>query len=81
MTSYLDGSTTRSGKYYRTNLEGDRLVYSLVKEVASQIPLATLLSNNPKGKNSPTPLPPPKENMAAHMKFLTFKHVGDEDVD
>ena len=80
MTSDLDRSTTRSGKYYKTNLEGDIVVYTLVREAASKSPPATPLSNQPRGKNSPTP-PPPEDDMAAHMKLSTFKGVGDEYMD
>ena len=69
-----------SAKYFRTNQEGDRFVYSLVREVASQSAPATPLSNQPRGKNSPTP-PPLEGDMAAHMKLPTFKGVGDEDMD
>ena len=70
----------QSGKYYRTNLEGDRLVYSPVREEASQTPPTTPLSNQPRAKNSPTP-PPPEDDMATHMNLSTFKGVGDEDMD
>ena len=81
MTSDLDGSTTRSGKYYWTNQEGDRSVYILVREASAQSPPATPLSNQHRDKNSPTPPPPPEANMAVHMKFPTFKGVGYEDMD
>ena len=80
MTSDLDRITMWSGKYYRANLEGDRFVYSPVREVASQSPLATPHCNQPRGKSSPTP-PPLEDDMDAHMKLPTFKGVGDEDMD
>ena len=80
MTSDLDESTTRSGKYYWINLEGDRSVYNPVSEATAQSPPATPLSNQRRGKNSPTP-PPLEDDMVTHMKFLTFKGVGDEDMD
>ena len=68
-------------KYYRTNLEGDRSVYSLVREAVAQNPPGTPLLNQHRGKNSPAPPPSPEDHMVAHMKFLTFKGVGDEDMD
>ena len=80
MTSDIDGNTTQSGKYYRTNQEVDRSIYSPVREAVLQSPPATPLSNQRRGKNSPTP-PPPEGDVATHMKFPTFKGVGDEDMD
>ena len=80
MTSDLDESTTQSGKYYQTNQEGGRSVYNPVREAAAQIPLATPLLNQRRGKNSPTP-PPPEDDMVAHMKLIAFKVVGDEDME
>ena len=81
MTSDPDKSTTRSGKYYRTNLEGGIFVYIPLREMATQIPPATLSSRPHKGKNSPIPPPPSDSDMAAHLKLPTFKGVGDEDMD
>ena len=81
MTSDLENSTTRSGKYYRTNQEGDRSIYSPVRESSSQSRPTTPLSNQHRGKNSPTPLPPPEDDMAMHMNLPTFNIVGDEDMD
>ena len=70
---------TQSRKYYQTNLEGGRFVYIPVGVVA-QSPPATPLSNQHRGKNSPTPQPP-EDDMATHMKLPTFKSVGDEDME
>ena len=80
MTTDPDRSTTQSNKYYRTNLERGTSVYSPVREVVAQSSLATSLSSQCRGKNSPTP-PPPEDNMVAHMKLPTFEGVGDEDMD
>ena len=53
----------------------------MVREEATQIAPDTPLSNQHRGKNSPTPPPPLEDDMAAHMKFPSFKGVGDEDMD
>ena len=74
MTSDLDGSATRSGKYYRTNLDRGRAAYSPVKELATSPPRAR------GGKNSPI-MSSLDNDMAAHLKLPTFKGVGDEDMD
>ena len=74
MTSDPDGSVTRSGKYYWTNLDGGRAAYSLVKELTTSPPMAR------RGKNSPI-TSSLNSDMAAHMKLPTFKGVGDEDMD
>ena len=84
MTSNQSESTTRSGKYFRTNREGDRSIYNPLRESvvhAGTSPPATPPSSQHKGKNSPTPLPPLEEDMAAHMKLPTFNGIGDEDMD
>ena len=52
----------------------------MVREEAAQISPATPISNQRRGKNSPTP-PPPEDDMVAHMKLPTFKGVGDEDME
>ena len=62
-------STTRSGKYYRTNQEGDKSVYSPVRDSATQKPPTTPPSSHHRGKNSPIPPPPPEDEMASHMKL------------
>ena len=80
MSSDQSEGTTRSGKYYRTNQEGDRSVYSLERDLATHSPTTTPPSNQNKGKNSPVP-PPPEDEMASHMKLPTFKGVGDKDMD
>ena len=81
MTSDLDESSTRSGKYYRTNLDGGRSAYNPFQELAMQDPPATSPPRPRKGKNSPIPLPSLDSDMAAHLKLPTFKGVGDEDMD
>ena len=81
MTSDLDGSTTRSRKYYRTNLDGGRSTYNLLQEPVVQDPPATLLPRTHKGKNSPIPPPSWDDEMVAHLKLPTFKGVGDDDMD
>ena len=81
MTSDPDESTTHSGKYYRTNLEGGKSIYSLLQETAAQSPPATPPSRPHKGKSPPAAPPPPDNDMAAHLKLPTFKGVGDEDMD
>ena len=69
----------RSGKYYRTNQEGDQSVYSLVRNSVVHNSPSTPPLNPHRGKNSPPP--PPEDDMASHMKLPTFKGVGDEDMD
>lgn len=69
----------RSGKYYRTNEEGDRYIYILVRNCSMHSPPSTPLSSPRRGKNSPPT--PPEDDMAIHMKLPTFKGVGDEDMD
>ena len=81
MTSDLDRSATRSGKYYRTNLDGGRSAYNLLQEPTARDPPATQPPRPHKGKNSPIPPPPLNSDMAAHLKLPTFKGVGDEDMD
>ena len=81
MTLDLDGSTTRSGKYYRTNLDGGRSAYNLLQELAAQDPPDTPPSRPQKGKNSPIPPTPLNSDMAAHLKLPTFRGVEDEDMD
>ena len=73
MTSDLDGIATRSGKYYRTKLDGGRAGYSPVKEPATSPPRAR------RGKNSPI-TSSLDSDMVAHLKLPTFKGVGDEDM-
>ena len=80
MSSDQSEGTTWSGKYYRTNQEGDGSVYSLVRDSAVHSPPTTPPSNQHRGKNSPVP-PPPEHEMASHMKLLTFKGIGDKDMD
>ena len=75
MNSDQNEGTTRSGKYYRTNKEGDRATYSPARDFAMFNPP----SNSHRGKNSPPP--PLADNMAAHLKLPTFKGAGDEDMD
>ena len=70
----------RSGKYYRTNQEGDRYVYSPVRNSTAHSPPTTLPSTQLRGKNPPIP-PPLEDEIASHMKLPTFKGVGDEDID
>ena len=67
MISNLNEITMWSSKYYRTNREGDRSVYSSLRGVAAQILLATLPSEPHTGKTSPET--PPKEDMAVHLKL------------
>ena len=74
MTSDIDGSVTRSGKSYRTNLDGGRAAYSPVKKPATSPPRAR------RGKNSPIKSSLDCD-MATHLKLPTFKGVGDEDTD
>ena len=81
MTSDLDGSATRSGKYYWTNLEGGRSAYNLLQELVAQDPLATSPPRLCKGKNSPIPPPSLDSDIAMHLKLPTFKGVGDDDMD
>ena len=80
MRSDQSKGTTRSKKYYRTNKEGDRSIYSLVRDSATHSPPTTPPSTQHRGNNSPIP-PPPEDEMASHMKLPTFKGVGDEDMD
>ena len=79
MISNLEKSTMWSSKYYRTNLEGDRSIYSPLEGIVAQSPPATPYSEPHKGKTLPET--PPEEDMAAHLKLPTFKGAGDEDMD
>ena len=81
MTSDLDGSATRSGKYYQTTLEGGISAYNLLQEPAMQDSLTTSPTQTCKGNNSPILPPTLDSDMAAHLKLPTFKGVGDEDMD
>ena len=81
MTSDLDGSATRSGKYYQTNLDRGRSSYNPLQEPATQYPPVTSPPRPHKGKNSPIPPPPLNSDMVAHLKLPTLKGVGDEDMD
>ena len=81
MTSDLDGSTTCSGKYYQTNLDGGRSTYNPLQEPATQDPPATSPPRPCKGKDVHIPPPSLDSDMAAHLKLPTFKGVGDEDMD
>ena len=81
MTSDLDGSATRSGKYYWTNLDRGRSTYNLLQELAVQDPPVTSPPRPRKGKNSPIPQPSLDSHVVAHLKLPTFKGVGDEDMD
>ena len=74
MTSDPDGSVTCSGNYYRNNLDRGRAAYSPVKEPATS-PLRARKGNNSLITSSVD------SDMAAHLKLLTFKGVGDEDMD
>ena len=68
-----------SGKYYRTNQEGDKSVYSPLKRAAMQSSPVTPTSEPQKNKTSPeTPL---EGDMAVHLKLPTFKGAADEDMD
>jgi len=69
----------RSGKYYRTNQEGDRATYSPIRNFVAFNRPSTPPSSSHRGKNSPPP--PPTDDMVAHLKLPTFKGVGDEDMD
>ena len=80
MSSDQSEGTTGSGKYYKTNKEGDISVYSLVRNSTAHSPPTTPPSTPHRGKNSPVP-PPPEDKMASHMKLPTFKGVGDKDMD
>ena len=75
MTSDLNKSATRKGKYYRTNLDGGRSTYNPLQEPATSPP------RSHKGKNSPIQPPSLDSDMAAHLKLPTFKGLGDEDMD
>ena len=79
MSSDQSKGTTRSGKYYRTNQEGYRSIYSPVRSFVAFDPPSTHPLNPRRGKNSPPP--PPEDDMATHLKLPTFKGVGDEDMD
>ena len=81
MISDPDESMTHSGKYYRTNLEGGRSVYSPLRDTATQSPPTTPSSRPCKGKSLPIAPPLPDSDMSAHLKLPTFKGVGDEDMD
>ena len=74
MTLDPDGSATRSGKYYQTNLDEGRAAYSPFKEPATSPPRAR------RGNNSPI-TSSLDSDMDAHLKIPTFKGVGDEDMD
>ena len=74
MTSDPNGSATRSGKYYRTNLDGGRAAYSPVKELTKSPPRAHKSNNSPVMSSLDS-------DMAAHLKLPTSKGVGDEDMD
>ena len=81
MTSNLDGSANRSGKYYRTNLDEGRSTYNPLSEPTVHDPPAASPPRTCKGKNFHVPPPPLDNDMVVHLKLPTFKGVGDEDMD
>lgn len=66
----------RSGKYYRTNQEGDQSFYSSVTNFAMHNLPSTPYLSPPRDQNSP-----PEDDMTSQMKLPSFKDVGDEDMD
>ena len=80
MTSVLDGSTTRSGKYYETNLDGGRSTYNPFQEPTTNDPSVLSPPQTCKGKNLSEPPPFLDSDMVAHLKLPTFKGVGEEDM-
>lgn len=79
MSATLEGSTTRSGKYYRAEQEKDHFSGNPLRRENMQGSPVTPTSDSQESKPSTETLL--EGDMAVHLKLPTFKGATDEDME